>query len=1196
MSPLSNFLVFMVLLVTVIIIVMGITNRIIFKMAARNFSRRKAQSAIVIAGLMIGTAIISSALVVRDTMVNTFEVDVYRSLGEVDEEVWGTETWTTVVYFKFYNESIYDDLSTGLEGVSGIEAVAPVISDTGAVFDNTSKLGEPAAALIGVDSDVMRSTSFGDLDGKGFYPDSLGVGEVAINSRLADEMDASVGHELIVSYGARDLTNPMGTTFKQADFTVAKIISERDLNGKAQYLQQKTAFFELDTLQELLNRPGEINKIWISNDGDHREGESPTDKVSGKIQDVLDEAVGMNDLGLTLDASTDTLVLYSTDNFYPLHHAEPLLELADEEPGSTTMLRLVIPSLTLNSMPTNGMLLMGVESNEPGAPVTNSDTVYFFQSVATQFGIVNGSSVEISTMTMDGRMVTSDMTAEYLPAGHEAMLPEHIRNSTMAVLDFDFTQELLHGGAYGEDMVSFAMVSGLDESTLSQTRTELADQMDADFKGADLNLEVHEVKADSLEDGRTAGESLGDLFMIFGMFSIIAGIVLIVNIFVMLSEERKSEMGMARAVGMKGKHLVRMYIFEGSLYAFVAAIVGALLGLFFGWIIIQAFTSIFGSTELNEESFTIPFFFTWSSVFIAFCAGLLITFATILLASSRASKLNIIRAIRKIPEPKAKRAKKKLIIYGIILTVIGLLALLYAFNAMNGAGYLSGVPLLLIGLAVIAHRWVSFRPAITAAGVITLIILYMPWDPPGVRDMDFTGIDSFVLSGVFSVLAAILVVMFNSSYLLSALQKTVGQSKSTRAVLKTAISYPMASKFKTGMTLSMFALIIFTVTVIAMIASMQAAQGDAMLEQQSGEYDIMGMTNPRTPFENLTKESLPPDIESKVDELEVLSQTTVKIVSYEREIVEVSEFGPPVGGETMERYSLMGVEESFIENNGFTLQDWDKDKYETERDAWRALDNGSNCIVDGTRMAFSGVVIGGPPADMGGVYIGSKIVITDMTGQNRTREFTVIGIMDQNFFFNAIIVKDEIVTNEYEGADSMFVAKLKNGEDADAVAKDFEKYYLSQGVQTFDLKAIINTILSLSTNVMYLMEGFLGIGLLVGIAGIGIISYRNVNERRQQIGMLRAIGFKKGMVTKSFLIETSFVTILAILIGIILGIGVGWQIYDDGFRETGTGFAVPWLNLLAITLLAYFATLIFTFYPSLKASKIPPAEALRYIE
>jgi putative ABC transport system permease protein len=155
------------------------------------------------------------------------------------------------------------------------------------------------------------------------------------------------------------------------------------------------------------------------------------------------------------------------------------------------------------------------------------------------------------------------------------------------------------------------------------------------------------------------------------MFSIIAGIVLIINIFVMLGEERKSEMGMARAVGMKGNHLVRMYIFEGSLYAFVAAIVGALLGLVFGWGIIFSFEYIFGSIEeFGEGAFNIPFHFTWGSIFVAFSAGLIITFITIAVMSTRISKLNIIRAIRRIPEPKAPRAKKKLMIVGAIFIVI----------------------------------------------------------------------------------------------------------------------------------------------------------------------------------------------------------------------------------------------------------------------------------------------------------------------------------------------------------------------------------------------------------------------------------------------------------------------------------------------------------------------------------------------
>ena len=76
-----------------------------------------------------------------------------------------------------------------------------------------------------------------------------------------------------------------------------------------------------------------------------------------------------------------------------------------------------------------------------------------------------------------------------------------------------------------------------------------------------------------------------------------------------------------------------------------------------------------------------------------------------------------------------------------------------------------------------------------------------------------------------------------------------------------------------------------------------------------------------------------------------------------------------------------------------------------------------------------------------------------------------------------------------------------------------------------------------------------------------------------------------------------FVIVIAIIIGILLGIGIGWNIYrDSGYSDDGVSFVIPWGNLLAITIIAYVATLIFTFYPALKAAKVPPAEALRYIE
>jgi putative ABC transport system permease protein len=956
---------------------------------------------------MIGTAIISSSLTVQDTMVYMSEVDVYRSLGEIDEDIWGLNSFGTLEYF---NESIYETLSANLSTVDGIESVAPVIADMGAVFDFNTFLGDPTVTILGLDSEVLRETSFGDLDGHGFYPDSIGSDQAAINSRLADEIDASEGDRILLSYGAKNTQNPLEPELGMTNFTIAKIIDEKDLWGKANYNQRKTIFLEMDDLQLMLNRPGEINHIWISNDGDYREGESVTKKVNQMIESELDKAV----------------------------------------------------------------------------------------------------------------------------------------------------------------------------------------KRDNDLTGRNLVLEVHNVKADNLEAARVAGESIGIMFIILGSFSIIAGIVLIINIFVMLGEERKSEMGMARAVGMKGKHLVQMYIFEGSFYAFVAAIMGAFLGLFFGWVIIQAFAYIFGAIEgFGGVGFNLQFYFTWGSVFIAFCAGLLITFTTIFFISTRITKLNIIRAIRRIPEPRTSRTKERIYLAGAGLLVLGILFCLMGSFTNSGGAWMIGLPLLLIGAALVAHKWISFRAAITVVSILIIFFMIRPFYIPGISDADYSGPETFILSGIFSVLAGIFIVMYNSDVLLKTLQRLFSWDKSTRAVFKTAISYPMDSKMKTGMTLGMFALIIFTVTVIAMFSSMVASQSDAMLLEQSGGYDIMGTTNPQTPFKNLSKDTLPNELQDiEIKQLETMTSVVVTVLDYDKTKSEPSDWATPSPME-VEQYQLLGVSDTFLSENGFTLMERDE-RYDNDRDAWEALnDNSSYCIVDGSKFLVSEDPLS---ADLTSTYVGGTITITDMENKNRTRVLTVIGIMDQMLFFHGIILKKDVVKNEYGGADSLIVIELDEGEDIDSAAKAFEKYYLELGLQTYDLAGMIIGMMSVMNNFMYLFQGFLGIGLLVGIAGIGIISYRNVIERRQQIGMLRAIGFKKTMIAKSFLIETSFITILGILIGIILGVGFGWQIYIDFYKEAGSRFVIPWLNLFAITIIAYITTLIFTFYPSLKAAKIPPAEALRYIE
>jgi putative ABC transport system permease protein len=92
---------------------------------------------------------------------------------------------------------------------------------------------------------------------------------------------------------------------------------------------------------------------------------------------------------------------------------------------------------------------------------------------------------------------------------------------------------------------------------------------------------------------------------------------------------------------------------------------------------------------------------------------------------------------------------------------------------------------------------------------------------------------------------------------------------------------------------------------------------------------------------------------------------------------------------------------------------------------------------------------------------------------------------------------------------------------------------------------------SSSLTFTYLILGFLGLGLVIGVAALGVISARSVVERRRQIGVLRAIGFQARMVQMSFLLESLFVTLIGVVAGTALGLLVAWNVVADSARRPG---------------------------------------------
>ena len=126
---------------------------------------------------------------------------------------------------------------------------------------------------------------------------------------------------------------------------------------------------------------------------------------------------------------------------------------------------------------------------------------------------------------------------------------------------------------------------------------------------------------------------------------------------------------------------------------------------------------------------------------------------------------------------------------------------------------------------------------------------------------------------------------------------------------------------------------------------------------------------------------------------------------------------------------------------------------------------------------------------------------------------------------------------------------------------------------------------------------FMGLGLIVGVTALGVISARSVVERRQQIGVLRAIGFRRRTVQSSFLLESSFIALTSIVIGTALGLAVALNVIHDSQQQpswSNLSFDPPWLTMAVIFVVVYLVALATTYLPARRAARVYPAEALRY--
>jgi putative ABC transport system permease protein len=289
---------------------LALRNRVLLKLGVRNLGRRRARSALIVVGLMLGTAIIAAALATGDTMNHTIRSTAISALGETDEVVsargavedipgeLGQASGTG-----YFSERTVDQVSTILHRSNLADGVAGGIRKNVAVQAPVQRQTEPSVSLFAPDPSRMEGFApIEDVEGGEVTLADLPPGELYLNEKAADKLHVSEGDPLLVYIEGKPVRMKIQT------------IVRFDGAGTA----DSALLLPLGEAQRLYDKPGLIEGILISNRGTGDAAVGLTDEVVDALKPTvaplgLETAPAKKDaLDLAEQAGTAFMTLFTT--------------------------------------------------------------------------------------------------------------------------------------------------------------------------------------------------------------------------------------------------------------------------------------------------------------------------------------------------------------------------------------------------------------------------------------------------------------------------------------------------------------------------------------------------------------------------------------------------------------------------------------------------------------------------------------------------------------------------------------------------------------------------------------------------------------------------------------------------------------------------------------------------------------------
>ena len=618
------------------------------------------------------------------------------------------------------------------------------------------------------------------------------------------------------------------------------------------------------------------------------------------------------------------------------------------------------------------------------------------------------------------------------------------------------------------------------------------------------------------------------LILIFAVLALFVGSFIIANTFTMIVRDSMRGYALLRSIGVSPGQVFATVIIQ----ALLLGLVGSGIGVVLGWGIVEAIVTILAAQGTPFTASAAP---TVPIILLAFAVGIAVSLLGATLPARRAALAPPIQAMNETTNPEPPVTRRA--IGGIVLALLGGLCWWFALAIAHTSDTAAG-PTPWPALNGIGVGW----PLGVGAGLLVVGVIMLA--PALVRP--FGAVLGWLPAHAFRVTGRLAV---------RNLSRQRRRTANTAAALFVALA------------------IVGCIGVVT--SSVKASVSDIVDNNLQADY-VLSANSVRIPNAALDQVRQLPDVAD-------VETTSVAMG------VKVSGVPDP-----------MPV---FVTDRGFAdtviaPDSWEGDFYGT--------------LDDSTR-----VVVGETTASKYGWHVGDTIELTSdgvtmaaaeaaqqqaqeaqqaARQSSRTATYTIGAITKGTPWSTGIWANpaqaDELGESNALVTPSAFVT-LRDGTDADAARDDLENivrpYYTISVMSHDEYKSATS---SMVDQVMLGMYALLALSLVIAIFGIVNTLMLSISERTREIGVLRAIGTSDGQVRGMIAIESTLISIMGTVLGLVAGVAAGAEIRGCYSTMGMSVLSIPWRQLALFLVCSVLVGILASLAPARRALKIPVLDAV----